>query len=70
MALEYATRLRQLFEAEACSLPVIMGGVLNQKVEDRELPIPVLDELRSLGIMPAANLPAMTRLLPGKSDST
>ena len=64
MALEYARQLKALLEAEAIVVPVIMGGVLNQKVDDQALPVPVLDELKALGMHPAAGLPALARLLP------
>jgi hypothetical protein len=45
---------------------VIMGGVLNQKIENQALPVPVFEELKALGMHPAASLPGITRLLPGK----
>jgi hypothetical protein len=41
--------------------------VLNQKVEIHALPVPVIDELKALGMHPAISLPGLTRLLPGKS---
>jgi methylmalonyl-CoA mutase cobalamin-binding subunit len=64
MALEYARQLKQLLDSEAITLPIIMGGVLNQKVDDQTLPVSVVDELKSLGMRPAAGLPALARLLP------
>ena len=64
MALEYANQLKQALDAEQISLPVIMGGVLNQKVEEQALPVPVLDELRALGMRPANSLPGLVKLLP------
>ncbi len=64
MALEYARQLKQLLDSEAIALPIIMGGVLNQKVDDQALPVSVVDELKSLGMHPAAGLPALARLLP------
>ncbi len=64
MALEYATRLKELLAAESIALPVIMGGVLNQKVDDQVLPVAVVDEIKALGMHPAAGLPALARLLP------
>ena len=63
MALEYAQRLQQLMREAGISLPVIIGGVLNQKTEDQALPVPVLDELRALGMHPVAALPALPKLL-------
>jgi methylmalonyl-CoA mutase cobalamin-binding subunit len=64
MALEYATQLRQLMENQSIRVPVIMGGVLNQKVDDQALPVMVVEELKALGIHPAASLPALAGLLP------
>ncbi len=67
MALEYAQQLRRQLDEAQLSVPVIMGGVLNQKIETQALPVPVLDELKALGMHPAAALPALTRLLEFKS---
>ncbi len=64
MALDYARQLRELLQREALTLPVVMGGVLNQKVDDRELPVPVIEELRALGMRPAISLPGLVKLLP------
>ena len=64
MALEYADQLKQLLDAESLSLPVIIGGVLNQKVDGEALPIAVVEELRELGMHPAISLPALAQLLP------
>ena len=66
-ALEYARQLKQLLEAASLSLPVIMGGVLNQKTAGHSLPVPVVDELKTLGMHPAISLPGLIRLLPDKS---
>ncbi len=66
MALEYATQLRDLLDRGDLSLPVIMGGVLNQKVEDQALPVPVAEQIRALGMQPALSLPSIAGLL---SDS-
>jgi methylmalonyl-CoA mutase cobalamin-binding subunit len=67
MALEYARQLKQLLDDASLSTPVIIGGVLNQKVETHALPVPVIDELKALGMHPAISLPGLTCLLPGKS---
>ena len=67
MALEYANQLKPLLDAASLSLPVIMGGVLNQKTADNSLPIPVIEELKALGMHPATSLPSLTRLLPDKT---
>ena len=69
MALEYARQLRALLDASAHELPVVIGGVLNQKVEDCDLPVPVVDELKALGMSPVAALPGLPRLLLGRLDA-
>jgi hypothetical protein len=45
---------------------VVIGGVLNQKVDGEVLPVGVSDELKALGMRPAAALPALARLLEFK----
>ena len=69
MALDYARQLRAQLDAASLSPTVIMGGVLNQKIDDQALPVPVFEELKALGMYPAASLPGITRLLPGKIQS-
>ncbi|MGB1009352.1 MAG: cobalamin B12-binding domain-containing protein [Thiolinea sp.] len=49
MALEYARQLHQLMVEHNDTTPVLMGGVLNQKVEDQQLPVPVAEDIRKLG---------------------
>ncbi len=66
MALEYARQLRERLDRANLSLPVVIGGVLNQKTADAELPAPVLDELRALGMRPAVSLPGLGKLLEFK----
>lgn len=63
MALEYAQQLQSAMVSEQISLPVIMGGVLNQKIEGQALPVPVIEELKSLGFLPGNSLPGITKLL-------
>ena len=67
MALEYANQLKQMLDDASLSLPVIIGGVLNQKIDAEALPIPVVDDLKALGMHPAISLPGLTRLLPDKT---
>lgn len=50
MALEYAQQLNAELARLAVEAPVLMGGVLNQKVADLPLPVDVTHELRQLGI--------------------
>ena len=66
MALDYARRLRALLADAGISLPVVIGGVLNQKVDGEALPVAVVEELRELGMRPATALPALTGLLEFK----
>lgn len=63
MALEYAQQLQSAMVAEQINLPVIIGGVLNQKVEGQALPVPVVEELKSLGFLTGNSLPGITKLL-------
>jgi methylmalonyl-CoA mutase cobalamin-binding subunit len=67
MALEYAQQLKRLLDESQLTVPVIMGGVLNQKTESQALPVPVIDELKKLGMHPATALPALTGLLESKT---
>jgi len=63
MALEYARELKSSMESNQLVLPVVLGGVLNQKVDDAALPVPVIEDLKQLGFHPAISLPNLTRLL-------
>ncbi|MEM7292778.1 MAG: cobalamin-dependent protein [Pseudomonadota bacterium] len=64
MALDYSQRLKALLDQQPRPVPVIIGGVLNQKVDHAELPVPVIDELTALGFNPGLSLPALPALLP------
>lgn len=66
MALEYANQLRDLLAQAEISLPIVIGGVLNQKIDGQALPVNVVDELKALGMRPAAALPTLARLLEFK----
>ena len=69
MALEYSRQLKDLLDGAAHGMPVVIGGVLNQKVDDQDLPVPVFDELRALGLLPVAALPGVPKLLEAKLDT-
>jgi len=49
MALEYAIRLKDKLKKHKTSIPVVMGGVLNQKYEDKILPTDVTNDLKEIG---------------------
>ena len=50
MALTYARQLQTEVQARALTIPIAMGGTLNQDVEDEPAPIDVEDDLTALGI--------------------
>jgi methylmalonyl-CoA mutase cobalamin-binding subunit len=56
MALEYAKQLREAMEKQKIRLPVLIGGILNQKVESQSLPVDVTGNLKELGFYPCARL--------------
>jgi methylmalonyl-CoA mutase cobalamin-binding subunit len=68
MALEYARELKASMESKRITLPVVLGGVLNQKVDNAPLPVPVIEDLKQLGFHPAISLPNLTELLEDKSN--
>ena len=49
MALDYAQRLKEEMDVNSIKIPVIMGGVLNQKFDDHALPVDVSSQLLKLG---------------------
>jgi hypothetical protein len=63
MALDYASQLKVAMNDEDLQMPVVIGGVLNQKVDYHELPVPVEKELIALGFHPALSLPNLPNLL-------
>ena len=56
MALEYAKRLRETLDIQKIKAPVLIGGILNQKVENQTLPVDVTGNLRELGFYPCNRL--------------
>jgi len=56
MALEYANRLKTELDRQKVDIPVVIGGVLNQKVEEAALPVDVTTNLRELGFYPSPKL--------------
>jgi methylmalonyl-CoA mutase cobalamin-binding subunit len=56
MALEYAQRLKAELARHDLEVPIAMGGILNQKVEDAALPVDVTTDLKKLGFHPSPKL--------------
>jgi len=56
MALEYARRLKDELDKHQAKIPVVIGGVLNQKVADQPLPIDVSADLTKLGYIACPGL--------------
>jgi methylmalonyl-CoA mutase cobalamin-binding subunit len=56
MALEYAQRLKAELARHDLDVPIAMGGILNQKVEDAALPVDVTTDLKELGFHPIPRL--------------
>jgi methylmalonyl-CoA mutase cobalamin-binding subunit len=69
MALEYAQRLQVALDCRNLGVPVLMGGVLNQKVDDQVLPVDVSAEIRQLGFQTNTQLDSgWGHLLPSGDD--
>jgi methylmalonyl-CoA mutase cobalamin-binding subunit len=56
MALDYARRLRDEMAQQGIDVPVVMGGILNQKVEDQALPLDVCDSIKAFDFLPCPRL--------------
>jgi methylmalonyl-CoA mutase cobalamin-binding subunit len=56
MALEYAKNLKEEIHKRNVTIPIVMGGVLNQKYEDNIMPIDVTDEIEELGFQTCRSL--------------
>jgi methylmalonyl-CoA mutase cobalamin-binding subunit len=56
MALEYARNVLDEMEEQNVSIPICMGGVLNQNTEEGTLPIDVSSDLERLGIGTVSDL--------------
>ena len=67
MALDYARRLKKELDQRNIQIPVVMGGILNQKVEDQALPIDVSNNIKQLDFLPCSRLEnKLTNLLENK----
>jgi len=56
MALDYAKRLRDELDGHKAMIPVVLGGILNQKVANQALPVNVSTDLKKLGFYPCPKL--------------
>jgi methylmalonyl-CoA mutase cobalamin-binding subunit len=56
MAFEYAKRLRETLDIQRIKTPVLIGGILNQKVANQTLPVDVTGKLKELGFFPCNRL--------------
>ena len=63
MALEYAKVLLEEMEERNLRVPILMGGVLNQKVGDSATPVNVEKELAELGIIPVSDMNEFVRVV-------
>ncbi len=55
MALEYGQQLQDALVQLELSVPILFGGVLNQKVQDQDIPVDVTSALRNIGIHAATS---------------
>jgi methylmalonyl-CoA mutase cobalamin-binding subunit len=70
MALEYAHRLQEALKKNKIAVPVVMGGVLNQKMESQALPIDVTSNLKKMGFVVCPRLEGdFCRLIGSESSS-
>ena len=70
MALEYANRLKAELNGQKVDIPVVIGGILNQKVDGEALPVDVTTNLKELGFYPSPRLgDSIQKLLENNSIS-
>jgi methylmalonyl-CoA mutase cobalamin-binding subunit len=70
MALEYANRLKAELNRQEVDIPVVIGGILNQKVDGEALPVDVTTNLKQLGFYPSPRLgDSIQKLLENNSIS-
>jgi methylmalonyl-CoA mutase cobalamin-binding subunit len=56
MALEYAKNLKEEIHKRNLPIPVVMGGILNQKSEDSSMPMDVSSAIKELGFQTCRSL--------------
>ena len=70
MALEYANRLKAELNRQKVDIPVVIGGILNQKVDGEALPVDVTTNLKQLGFYSSPRLgDSIQKLLENNSIS-
>ena len=65
MALEYCKEFKVEMLHRDLSVPIFVGGVLNQKFEEQEMPVDVTDEIARMGFHPCIRLQDMIKVLEG-----
>ena len=63
MALDYAKRLKDELQKYQIKIPVVLGGILNQKVASQALPVDVSAEVKEIGFYPCPRLESKFRNL-------
>jgi methylmalonyl-CoA mutase cobalamin-binding subunit len=63
MALDYARRLQDELQKQRVKIPVVLGGILNQKVASQALPVDVSADLKAIGFYPCPRLEGKFRNL-------
>ena len=56
LALDYARCLKEEMSSQRVNIPVVLGGILNQKYENQALPVDVSADLKELGFHPCPKL--------------
>jgi len=65
MALEYCKELKVEMLHQELAIPIIVGGVLNQKFEEQEMPVDVTEEIGKIGFFPCIKLQDMIKVFEG-----
>ena len=71
MALDYCLELKKKMEKKKMEIPVLLGGVLNQKVENKSLPVNIEKDLKALGFFTSNKLSAgITNMISSQNQET
>lgn len=63
MALTYSKHLKRELEKRDLSIPVAMGGTLNQDIEGNPTPVDVTDDLKELGVFVCERIEDLVKIL-------